>query len=134
MLSKPAAPNIQATANGGELEITWDSIPGAQYYTVGWINWTEGQPVHADGGDWLSFFNYTTVEGSQTSYTVKGLDGGDNYYANIRATDVAGITAGRFGGSYSTWSDWSSSPAQPAGQHGEGFCPITGLPLPPGAT
>ena len=132
MLSKPAAPNIQATANGGELEITWDSIPGAQYYTVGWINWTEGQPVHADGGDWLSFFNYTTVEGSQTSYTVKGLDGGDNYYANIRATDVAGITAGRFGGSYSTWSDWSSSPAQPAGQHGEGFCPITGLPLPPG--
>ena len=131
VLAKPVAPNIQATANGGELEITWDRIPGAQYYTVGWINWTEGKPVLDAGGDWLSLFHYTTVAGHRTSYTVKGQNGGDNHYAIIRATDVGGAS-GRFGGGYSTWSSWSSSPAQPAGQHGEGFCPITGLPLPEG--
>ena len=131
VLTQPVAPNIQATANGGELEITWDRVPGAQFYTVGWINWTEGKPVLDAGGDWLSLFHYTTVAGHRTSYTVKGQIGGDNHYAIIRATDVSG-TSGRFGGGYSTWSSWSSRPAQPAGQHGEGFCPITGLPLPPG--
>ena len=130
VLSQPAAPMIEATANAEELTISWDRIPGAQYYTVGWINWTEGQPVHTAGGDWLSLFHYTTVAGDRTSYTVKGLNGGDSHFAIIRATDVAGAS-GRFGGGYSTWSSWSSSSAQPAGQHGEGFCPITGLPLPP---
>ena len=120
VLAQPVAPNIQATANGGELEITWDRIPGAQFYTVGWINWTEGKPVADAGGDWLSLFHYTTVAGDRTSYTVKGQIGGDNHFAIIRATDVGG-TAGRFGGSYSPFSDWSSRPAQPAGR-------IIGLP------
>ena len=130
VLAKPVAPNIQSTANGGELEITWNRVPGAQFYTVGWINWTEGKPVLDAGGDWLSHFNYTTVAGHRTSYTVKGQIGGDNHFAIIRATDVSGD--GRFNGPYSKWSSWSSSPAQPAGEHGAGFCPITGLPLPPG--
>ena len=131
VLAQPEAPSIQATQNGGELVISWNRIPGAKYYTLGWINWTEGQPVSASGGDWLSLFHYTTVAGDRTSYTVKGLNGGDNHYAIIRVTDAAG-TSGRFGGGYSAWSAWSSSFAQPAAQHGEGFCPITGLPMPAG--
>lgn len=117
VLNQPVAPTVQATANVGELVISWDSIPGAQFYTVGWINWTEGQPVHTSGGDWLSLFHYTTVAGHRTSYTVNGQTGGDTHFAIIRATDVEG-TAGRFGGGYSAWSSWSSSPAQPAGQPG----------------
>ena len=121
VLTQPVAPNIQATENGGELEITWDRIAGAQYYTVGWINWTEGKPVADAGGDWLSLFHYTTVTGDRASYTVKGLNGGDDHYAIIRATDVGGAS-GRFGGSYSDWSSWSSSHAQPAGR-------IIGLPV-----
>ena len=124
VLNQPAAPLIQSTQNGGELEITWDAIPGAQFYTVGWINWTEGAPVHASGGDWLSLFHYTTVAGDRTSYTVKGQNGGDNHYAIIRATDVGG-TSGRFGGGYSTWSAWSSAPAQPAGHPTPGDPPAT---------
>ena len=124
-LASPAAPTVQATGNAGEIVISWNQVPGAQYYTVGWINWTKGQPVSAAGGDWLSLFHYTTVVGSTTSYTVSGLDAGDNYYAIIRATD----TGDRFGGGYSQWSAWSTTAAQPAGQHGDGFCPITGLPL-----
>ncbi len=124
VLSKPLAPTIEATTNGGELEITWDRIPGAQYYTVGWINWTEGKPVLDAGGDWLSLLHYTTVAGHRTSYTVKGQNGGDTHYAIIRATDVSG-TSGRFGGGYSAWSDWSSRPAQPV-------LSITGMAPPEG--
>ncbi len=115
VLDQPMAPSIRATSNDGELVISWDGISGAQYYTVGWINWTEGQPVLDAGGDWLSLFHYTTVAGHRTSYTVKGLDGGDSHYAIMRATDVEG-SAARFGGAYSAWSGWSSSPAQPTGQ------------------
>ena len=127
VLTQPAAPTARATANGGEMTISWSSIPGAQYYTIGWVNWTEGQPIHTAGGDWHSLFHYTTVRGGETTYTVKGLNGGDNHHAIIRATDVND----RFGGGYSGWSGWSPA-VQPAGQHGDGFCPITGLPLPPG--
>ena len=123
VLSKPVAPTIAATANAEEVTITWDSIPGAQYYTVGWINWTEGAPVLDAGEDWLKLFHYTTVPGDETSYTVKGQVGGDTHYAIIRATDVEGTTNGRFGGSYSAWSDWSSRPAQPAQR-------VIGLPVP----
>ncbi len=123
-LTQPQPPSVLATASGGEIVISWDRVPGAQYYTVGWINWTKGQPVEAAGGDWLSLFHYTTVVGNRTSYTVRGLDSGDSYYAIVRATD----TVNRFGGAYSEWSVWSTVPAQPAGQHGDGFCPITGLP------
>ena len=118
VLSKPVVPTAQATANGGELEITWNSIPGAQYYTIGWVNWTEGKPVADAGGDWHSLFYYTTVKGSETSYTVKGLNGGDEHYAIIRATDVDN----RFGGGWSEWSGWSI-PTQPARG-------IIGLPTP----
>ena len=111
--------------------ISWNPVPGAQYYTVGWINWTEGKPLLDAGQDWFSLFHYATVLGTETSYTVKGLEGGEDYHANVRATDVAGAV-GRLGGGWSPLSAWSIPAVQPAGQHGEGFCPITGLPLPEG--
>ena len=126
-LAKPDAPVVSATANGGEILISWNPVPGAHYYTVGWVNWTDARPLSDAGQDWLSQFNYTTVPGGVTSHTVKGLDGGDDHYAIIRATDVSGNN-GRFGGGWSPFSEWSSS-VQPAEQHGAGFCPITGLPL-----
>ena len=104
VLPQPGGPTVQATSNGGEIIISWDRVSGAQYYTVGWVNWTDGKPVSDAGGDWLSLFHYTTVLATETSYTVKGLYGGDDHYAIIRATD----TNDRFGGSYSEWSAWSS--------------------------
>ena len=113
-LPTPAAPTVQATGNAGEIVISWNPVPGAQYYTVGWINWTEGQQLLDAGQDWFSLFHYATVLGTETSYTVKGLDGGDNYHANVRATDVAG-TVGRLGGGWSPLSAWSIPAVQPAG-------------------
>ena len=130
-LAKPDAPQVYATAKAGEMVIAWNPVPGAQYYTVGWVNWTDAKEVSDSGEDWLHLFTYTTVPGRVTSHVVKGLDGGDDHYGIIRATDVAGVD-GRFGGGYSPWSSWSPSPAQPSGQHGAGFCPITGMPMPEG--
>lgn len=126
-MAKPDAPTASATANGGEIRISWNPVPGAQYYTVGWVNWTEAQPLSNAGQDWLHLFNYTTVPGNVASHTVKGLNGGEDHYAIIRATDGQGVEA-RFGGGWSPFSEWSLA-TQPAGQHGAGFCPITGLPL-----
>lgn len=126
-LATPDAPRVHATANAGEMVIVWDPVPGAQYYTVGWVNWAEAKPLSDSGEDWLHLFTYTTVPGNVASHVVKGLEGGADHYAIIRATGVAG-TEGRFGGGWSAWSGWSP-PVQPAGQHGDGYCPITGLPI-----
>ena len=126
-LARPDAPRVHATANAGEVVIVWDPVPGAQYHTVGWVNWADAKPLSDSGEDWLHLFTYTTVRGNVTSHIVKGLDGGEDHYAIIRATDVAG-NEGRFGGGWSPWSEWSP-PAKPAGQHGDGYCPITGLPV-----
>ena len=114
-LAMPDAPTVRATANGGEMTISWNPVPGAQYYTVGWVNWTDAKPISDAGEDWLSQFHYTTVLGSETSYLVKGLNGGDDHYAIVRATDIEGVAAGRFGGGWSPFSAWSS-PVQPAVQ------------------
>ena len=114
-LATPDAPTAEATTNSGEMTISWNPVPGAQYYTVGWVNWTDAKPISDAGEDWLSQFHYTTVLGSETSYTVKGLDGGDDHYAIIRATDVEGAAAGRFGGGWSMFSSWSL-PIQPTVQ------------------
>ena len=42
-LAKPPAPTARATGNPGEITISWGRIQGAEYYTVGWINWTRGR-------------------------------------------------------------------------------------------
>lgn len=114
VLSTPDAPTVEPAGNPGEIRISWDRIPGAQYYTVGWVDWTEAKPVLDAGGDWLSLFHYATVSGDVTGYTVKGLEGGDDYYGIMRATDAED----RFGGGYSPWSEWSSRPVQPVGRPG----------------
>ena len=43
---------------------------------------------------------------------------------------IIGAKTTRFGGAEPTWSQWSF--ATTAGQHGAGFCPITGLQIPEG--
>ena len=37
-LSAPKTPTVIATANPGELIITWDAVPEAQHYTIGYAN------------------------------------------------------------------------------------------------
>lgn len=124
VLPEPNAPTAVATANAGELHVAWDTVPGARFYTVGWINRNDFLSV-GSGGEWLSEFHYATVPASRTSYTVSGLKAGEEYWT------IVGARRQRDGGDATRWSASWSGLVTTSGQHGEGFCPITGLPLPP---
>ena len=121
--AKPGAPTATATGNAGELLIEWHPVAGAKYYTVGWINLEDYASAKA-AGDWLSAFHYATIPATRTSYAVTGLKPGEEYHA------VAAARVNRYGGE-PVWSEWSRK-VQTAGQHGAGYCPITGPPVPDG--
>ena len=123
-LPKPETPTAAATGNAGEISVSWQPVAGAQFYVVGWINRSDYNRI-GSSGDWLSAFHYATVPSSRTSYTVSGLKAGEAYWT------IVGARADRFHGGPVSWSEWST-PVTTAGQHGEGFCPITGLIIPPG--
>ena len=124
-LTAPNAPTAAATANAGEIQVRWQTVAGAQFYTVGWINRNDYLQI-GQSGDWLSAFHYATVPASRTSYTVSGLKAGEEYWA------IIGARRERDGGEPTSWSASWSGLVMTSGQHGGGFCPITGLPLPPG--
>ena len=124
VLPTPSAPTAAATTNAGEIRVSWQSLSGSTFYTVGWINRNDYQQI-GSSGDWLSAFHYASIPASRTSYTVSGLKAGEEYWT------IVGARTQRVGGDAPSWSAWSAL-VTTAGQHGEGFCPITGLPLPPG--
>ena len=123
--AQPNQPTVNSTANGGELSVTWSAAAGSQFYTIGWTNQAEYQEYQSAGREWLDAFHFVTIPARYTSHTIKDLEPGGSYYV------IIGARTSRLGGEAPTWSPWSSLVAT-AGQHGEGFCPITGLPLPPG--
>lgn len=122
--AQPAQPAVVATSNAGEIAISWTPASGAQFYTVGWINRGEFEDMRAAGRDWQDAFHYATIPATYTSHTVSGLKQGGEYFG------IVGARTSRFGGESPVWSSWSTQ-VTTAGQHGEGFCPVTGLPLPP---
>ena len=123
--AQPAQPFATATANGGELQVSWNAASGARFYTIGWINRDDFNEMQAAGRDWLDAFHYAIIPASYTSHTVKGLKPSAAYYT------IIGARTSRFGGEQPVWSSWSAQ-ATTSGQHGAGFCPITGLPIPAG--
>ena len=122
--TQPNQPTVVATANGGELRVTWNSTPETQFYTIGWTNYDEYQQMQNAGREWLDAFHFVTIPASYTSHTIKDLQPNGDYYV------IIGARTSRLGGEAPVWSPWSNLVAT-AGQHGEGFCPVTGVPLPP---
>ena len=123
-LAEPSTPTVVATADAGELRATWSATAGAQFYVVGWANRDEVSQMIDTGRDWLDAFHYATIPSSYTGHTITGIKASTEYAV------IIGAKTTRFGGDEPTWSQWNF--ATTAGQHGAGFCPITGLPLPPG--
>ena len=123
--TQPAQPTATATNNAGELTVRWPAASGAQFYTVGWISLDEYRDMRARGRDWLDAFHYATIPATHTSHTVSGLKPSSTYAA------IVGAATSRFGGAAPVWSTWSALTTT-SGQHGAGFCPITGLPIPAG--
>ncbi len=123
--ARPNPPTAAATSNAGELQVTWNAASGARFYTVGWINRDDFNTMQATGRDWLDAFHYATIPARYTTHTVSGLRASGDYYT------IVGARTSRFGGEQPVWSSWSAQ-VTTSGQHGAGFCPITGLPIPSG--
>ena len=121
--AQPNQPTVNSTANGGELSVTWGMAAGSQFYTIGWTNLEEYQDYQKAGREWLDAFHFVTIPARYTSHTIKDLEPSGSYYV------IIGARTSRLGGDAPTWSEWSNL-VTTAGDHGEGFCPITGLPLP----
>lgn len=124
-LPRPRQPSVTATGNAGELYVTWPDVAGAQFYTVGWIARGDYEAMRDAGRSYLDAFQYATIPAQYTHHTIGGLRPGEDHVV------IVGARLTRSGGASPAWSGWSNLVAT-AGQHGEGFCPITGLPLPPG--
>ena len=122
VLPQPGQPVATSTANAGELQVAWGASPGSQFYLVGWANREEVDQMTSAGREWLDAFHFTTIPSGYTSHTISGLAPETSYVV------IIGAQSARFGSQDLTWSGWSQ-PAATAGQHGTGFCPITGLPL-----
>ena len=123
-LPKPTVPTIAATGNPGELQVTWTAAPGAKFYTVAYFSMDELKRLGSEGKDIFDAFYMVTIAADRTAFTVRNLDPDLSYSAMV------GAHTERFGQA-PVWSDGYSLPAvAPAGAHGAGFCPITGLPIP----
>ena len=123
-LAPPSQPTVTLTDNPGELQVSWNPVAGAQHYTVGYARPDEMDRMAAAGRNRLDAFTYTTIGAENISHTFTGLELETVYWVTVGAqTDRFGATP--------VWAR-QFAVATTAGEHGDGFCPITGLPLPEG--
>ena len=122
-LTRPDQPAVAATSNAGELQVSWNRVPGAQHYTIGYANLDDLNRMAATGRNPLDAFYYVTIGAANTSHALSGLKPETAYYVLI------GAQTPRFGATDLAWGPWSNAVVT-AGQHGAGFCPITGLEIP----
>ena len=124
-LAAPSQPTVVAGANAGELQMTWSPVPGAQHYTVGYASPDEMDRMAAAGRNRLDAFYYATIGAANTSHTFTGLEPETVYWVTV------GAHTPRFRATDLVWAS-QHAVATTSGEHGDGFCPITGLPIPEG--
>ena len=74
---KPA--NVRAVngPNPGEAIVSWDAVPAAAYYRVGWVSLPNYEAVTDAGRDWREAFYFVDLKNAgQTSFTVSRLEPG----------------------------------------------------------
>ena len=91
-LVAPSNVAAQNTGNPGEVRISWDSVPNAAYYRIGWVAYSDVAPIIASDGDWLEHFAFIDIENrGQTEHTITGLTPGVQYAFIMASND------GRYG-------------------------------------
>ena len=91
-LVAPSNVAAQNTANPGEVRISWDAVPDAAYYRIGWVAYADVEPIIASGGDWLEHFAFIDIENrGQTEHTITRLTPGVQYAFIMASND------GRYG-------------------------------------
>ena len=77
----PANVNVADSENPGDVIITWDAVPGAAYYRIGWVAYPDYVEISEEGGrPWSEAFAFVDVENiGQTSRTIRRLTPGVLY-------------------------------------------------------
>ena len=91
-LVAPSNVTAQHTGNPGEVRISWGAVPNAAYYRIGWVAYSDVEPIIASGGDWLEHFAFIDIENrGQTEHFITRLTPGVQYAFIMASND------GRYG-------------------------------------
>ena len=91
-LSAPGDVAAQNTGTAGKVRISWDAVPNAAYYRIGWVAYSDVAPIIASGGDWLEHFAFIDIENrGQTEHLITRLTPGVVYAFIMASND------GRYG-------------------------------------
>lgn len=117
--SAPATGNI-AVRNGinpGEVAVSWDAVPGATHYRIGYVNMVTDYPLAKASvtGDWINAFIYVDenarnlpVVNGRTEYTVRRLEQGARHAFTVLTSNDF-VDTGAAGRVSSTFA-WPSNP------------------------
>ena len=76
----PANVNVADSENPGDVIITWDAVPSAAYYRIGWVAYPYVEISEEGGRPWSEAFAFFDVENiGQTSRTIRRLTPGVLY-------------------------------------------------------
>ena len=117
--SAPATGNIAVRdgINPGEVVISWDAVPGATHYRIGYVNMVTDYPLAKASvtGDWINAFIYVDenaqnlpVVNGRTEYTVRRLEQGVRHAFTVLTTSNFVDTGAA--GSVSSEFSWPSNP------------------------
>ena len=110
MPTAPTGVTAVVGANVGETIVTWDPVPGADFYRVGWLALSDYNRVAEELGEekwWEAVTIQDVMNRGQSSHAIVRLSPGETYHF------VVGSAAERHG--TAQWSQWSE-PFTPRGQ------------------
>ncbi len=106
---------IHAGANAGEVHISWEAVPEATYYRIGYVNMVTDYPSAkaSTTGEWIEAFIYVdvnalnlTVNGGRVEYPVRRLAPGVRYAFTVLTSNDVINTTEQISGRYF----WPSNP------------------------
>lgn len=115
----PATGNIRVRdgANPGEVIISWNAVPQATHYRIGYVNMETDYPLAKTSvtGDWINAFIYVDenarnvpVSSGRAEYTVRRLEQNVRHAFTVLTSNSFVDTGG--GGSVNSEFSWPSSP------------------------
>ena len=134
----PATGNIAVRdgLNPGEVVVSWDPVPQATHYRIGYVNMVQDYPLAKASvtGEWIEAFVYVdvnarnfTVSGGRAEYTLRRLAQGDRHAFTVLTSSNHVNTKESFNSEFS----WPSNPRwqfHVVADQG-GACPATGVPI-----
>ncbi len=133
----PATGNIRVVdgPNPGEAVISWDAVPQAIHYRIGYVSIVDMQRAAARGGKWTEAFAYVDVaaehlpkSGGRSEYTIRRLAQGVNHAFTVLTSGNYITTDESVSGEF-FWSHGNERwQFLVVADHG-GACPTTGVPI-----